>query len=106
MSDCAFVCAWQPGVFAVMAASGGLAGLSRQHGVKVGSGLALSMEEVALAVGELIPPQKRKKRTAFRFLLFCFTVFAFNNYAPVDGLCLETPTVNGAREGKGEGAAF
>lgn len=39
---------------AVMAASGGLAGLSRKHGVKVGSGSALSVEEVALAVGVLI----------------------------------------------------
>lgn len=39
---------------AVMAASGGLAGLSRKHGVMVGSGSALSVEDVALAVGVLI----------------------------------------------------
>lgn len=37
-----------------MAASGGLAGLSRKHGVKVGAGSALSVEDVALAVGVLI----------------------------------------------------
>lgn len=39
---------------AVMAANAGLAGLNRKHGVKVGAGSVLSMEEVALAVGQKI----------------------------------------------------
>ncbi|TWW77387.1 Transposon TX1 uncharacterized 82 kDa protein ORF 1 [Takifugu flavidus] len=37
-----------------MAANAGLTGLSRKHGVKVGAGSVLSVEEVALAVGQKI----------------------------------------------------
>ncbi|TWW64981.1 hypothetical protein D4764_22G0006280 [Takifugu flavidus] len=37
-----------------MAANAGLTGLSRRHGVKVGAGSMLSVEEVALAVGQEI----------------------------------------------------
>ncbi|TWW59893.1 hypothetical protein D4764_06G0014230 [Takifugu flavidus] len=37
-----------------MAANAGLTGLSRKHGVKVGTGSVLSVEEVALAVGQKI----------------------------------------------------
>ncbi|TWW59244.1 hypothetical protein D4764_06G0007740 [Takifugu flavidus] len=37
-----------------MAANAGLTGLSRKHGVKVGAGSMLSVEEVALAVGQKI----------------------------------------------------
>ncbi|TWW77466.1 Transposon TX1 uncharacterized 82 kDa protein ORF 1 [Takifugu flavidus] len=37
-----------------MAANTGLTGLSRKHGVKVGAGSVLSVEEVALAVGQKI----------------------------------------------------
>ncbi|TWW59242.1 Transposon TX1 uncharacterized 82 kDa protein ORF 1 [Takifugu flavidus] len=46
-----------------MAANAGLTGLSRKHGVKVGAGSVLSVEEVALAVGQKIGHSSIKSAT-------------------------------------------
>ncbi|TWW80183.1 hypothetical protein D4764_10G0012130 [Takifugu flavidus] len=49
-----------------MAANAGLTGLSRKHGVKVGAGSVLSVEEVALAVGQkIVSPQAGLVRAAW-----------------------------------------